>query len=97
MYYPYSAPVLPYNSFPMNASLIQQALSFFGALLILVAYVGHQLKWMDPRKAAYNILNMIGSAILAYIAFHPFQVGFVVLETTWAAISAYALLRPQRG
>ena len=80
----------------MDISLARQAASFAGALLILVAYVGHQWGWMDSRKAAYNILNTIGSAILAYIAFHPFQAGFVVLEVTWALASAYALLRPAR-
>jgi hypothetical protein len=79
----------------MNISLARQAASFIGALLILVAYVGHQLKWMDSRKNSYNVLNAVGSAILAYIAFQPFQVGFVVLEVTWAVISVYALLKPQ--
>ena len=74
---------------------MQQIFSFVGALLILIAYMGHQLKWMDSRRAAYNILNAIGSAILAYVAFHPFQVGFVVLEVTWVLISMYALLRPK--
>jgi hypothetical protein len=68
--------------------------SFLGAMLILVAYVGHQMKWMNPRNLAYNLLNLIGSAILAYIAFHPFQIGFVVLESTWALISLYAMFRP---
>jgi hypothetical protein len=77
----------------MNISLARQAFSFAGALLILVAYVGHQMQWMDARKAAYNILNAAGSAILACIAFRPFQVGFVVLEVTWAAISICALMR----
>ncbi|MGB7586462.1 MAG: hypothetical protein WBM11_16595 [Terriglobales bacterium] len=74
--------------------MARQAASFAGALLILVAYVGHQWGWMDSRKAAYNTLNTIGSAILAYIAFHPFQAGFVVLEVTWALVSAYAVLKP---
>jgi hypothetical protein len=79
----------------MDISMARQVLSFAGALLILVAYVGHQLSWMDARRAAYNILNAVGSAILAYIAFHPFQVGFVVLEVTWVLISLYALARPK--
>jgi hypothetical protein len=79
----------------MDISLLRQAASFVGALLILVAYAGHQMKWMDARKAAYNILNAVGSAILAYIAFHPFQVGFVVLEVVWTLISVYALARPR--
>lgn len=77
----------------MDISLARQAVSFVGALLILFAYVGHQLKRMDSRAPAYNILNAAGSTILAYIAFHPFQIGFVVLETVWAGISVYALVR----
>jgi hypothetical protein len=80
----------------MNILLARQAASFVGALLILVAYVGHQLKWMDARKAGYNLMNALGSIILTYIAFHPFQIGFVVLEVTWVLISVWALLRPAR-
>jgi hypothetical protein len=77
----------------MNISLARQFASFIGALLILIAYVGHQLHWMDARRTAYNVLNAVGSAILAYIAFHPFQIGFVILEVAWVLISLYALLR----
>jgi hypothetical protein len=50
---------------------------------------------MDSRKAAYNLLNAVGSAILAYVAFHPFQIGFVLLEVVWALISVYALAKPR--
>jgi hypothetical protein len=79
----------------MNILMFRQIASFAGALLILVAYVGHQMGWMNPHRTAYNILNAAGSAILAYIAFHPFQIGFVVLEVVWTAISIYALMRPK--
>lgn len=78
----------------MQISLARQVASFVGALLILVAYIGHQMGWMNARRALYNVLNAVGSAILAYIAFHPFQLGFVVLEITWVAISVYAMIRP---
>jgi hypothetical protein len=77
----------------MNISLARQAFSFVGALLILIAYGGHQLNWMDARKATYNLLNAIGSAILAYIAFRPFQLGFVVMEVAWVIISLRGLVR----
>ena len=79
----------------MEISLARQLASFAGALLILIAYAGHQMNWIDSRRAAYNILNAIGSAILGYIAFHPFQIGFVVLEVTWTLISVYALVRQE--
>ena len=79
----------------MDISLARQLVSFAGALLILIAYAGHQLKWIDARSAGYNILNAVGSVILGYIAFHPFQTGFLVLEVAWTLISVYALLRPR--
>ena len=80
----------------MDISLTRQIASFAGALLILVAYTGQQMNWMNARKPAYNILNAVGSAILACIAFRPFQIGFVVLEVSWALISLYALFRPRQ-
>lgn len=80
----------------MNIAMLRQFASFLGALMILVAYVGSQMGWMDARRVLYNWLNATGSAILAYIAFHPVQIGFIVLECTWALISLYALARPRR-
>ncbi len=68
-----------------------QVASFVGALLILIAYAGHQIGWMRSASATYNILNAIGSGILGYIAFRPFQLGFVMLESAWVVISIWAL------
>jgi hypothetical protein len=81
----------------MEISTFRQLASFVGALLILIAYAGQQFSWMDPRKASYNILNGIGSGILAYIAFHPFQIGFVILEVAWTMISIFSLSRAWRS
>ena len=75
--------------------LTRQLISFVGALLILIAYVGHQMGWVNARRPAYNILNALGSAILWWIALHPFQIGFLVLEGVWTIISLWALLRPR--
>ena len=70
-----------------------QVASFAGALLILIAYAGHQIGWMRSASATYNILNAVGSGILGYIAFKPFQLGFVVLEGAWVIISIWALFK----
>ncbi|HEY3930472.1 MAG TPA: hypothetical protein VGL89_19015 [Candidatus Koribacter sp.] len=80
----------------MHDSLGWQALSFAGAMMILVAYTGQQMKWMDPRSLLYNLLNIVGSTILCYIAFFPFKLGFVVLEGVWVLISIYAIVRNRR-
>ena len=70
-----------------------QVASFAGALLILIAYAGHQMGWMRAASVTYNVLNAVGSGILGYIAFKPFQLGFVVLECTWVLISIWAMFK----
>ncbi len=70
-----------------------QLLSFLGALMILIAYAGHQFGRMNPRSFAYNILNAIGSGILGYVALFPFKLGFVILEFAWVLISIWAMTR----
>ena len=75
--------------------LARQLISFLGALFILIAYVGHQMSLINPRRPTYNILNAAGSAILWWIALHPFQIGFFVLEGVWTLISLWALFRPR--
>jgi hypothetical protein len=79
-----------------DLALMRQAASFAGALMILVAYAGQQMGWMNSRSSLYNILNAIGSGILLYIALHPFQIGFIVLEGVWTIISVYYLARPRK-
>lgn len=73
-----------------------QVLSFVGAVLILIAYVGHQAKWMLPHSRGYNLLNSLGGGMLAYTAFHPFQIGFVIMEVTWFLVSLAALAKTFR-
>ncbi len=80
----------------MQISLTQQLLSFAGAMLILVAYVGHQMAWLDSRRPLYNAVNAAGAALLAWAALHPFQVGFVVLESAWTLISLFAFWKAMR-
>src|SRR5689334_17947584 len=50
-----------------DVALLKQAISFVGALMILIAYAGHQMGWMNSRSALYNVLNAAGSGILLYI------------------------------
>ncbi len=74
-----------------------QLFSFAGALMILVAYAGQQLGKMNPRSNLYNILNAIGSAILGYVALHPFKLGFVILEFAWVLVSIYGMLKREEA
>lgn len=81
----------------MQLSLVHQIFQLCGAMLILVAYIGHQVKWINPTKPIYNLMNAVGSGILGFYALWPrFQAGFVVLEIAWTAISIFAFLRAVR-
>jgi hypothetical protein len=77
--------------------MILQVVSFVAAMVILVAYVGHQTRRMDPNGVAYNVMNAVGSGVLTYVAFHPYQIGFIVLEGVWAIVSTYAIVRAVRN
>ncbi len=77
----------------MQISLAQQALSFAGAVIVLIAYSGHQFHWMDSQRPLYNAMNAVGGAMLAWAALHPFQVGFMLMEGSWTIISLIGLAK----
>lgn len=62
----------------MDISFLRQKASFLGALRIL-AYAGQQVH-EDVRKLSDNTRKGVGSALRAYFAFHPLQIGFILLE-----------------
>jgi len=65
-----------------------------GALLILAAFTAAQSGRVDPHARSYLVLNLVGSAVLAYDALHGEEWGFFLLELVWALVSAWGLLRP---
>ncbi len=77
--------------------MIGQAISLVGAALILVAFAAQQSGRLKPSDAAYLALNFGGSAILAYFAIEARSLGLSVLESAWALISLWSLVRAMRG
>jgi hypothetical protein len=76
---------------------LDQVVQIVGALLILLAYAAAQFDAMDQHSRAYLLLNLIGSAILAALAWHERLWGFLLLEAVWAVVSLWSLVQLLRG
>jgi hypothetical protein len=76
---------------------MDQLVQIAGALLILSAFAAAQFGAMDPHSRVYLILNLVGSVVLAVLAWEERQWGFLLLETVWAAVSLWGLIRVRRA
>lgn len=72
-------------------------LQLIGALAILAAFIGVQLRMTSPTSYFSLILNLSGSALLAVLAFEDRQWGFLLLEAVWALVSAWSLIARLTG
>jgi hypothetical protein len=76
---------------------VAQAVQIVGALLILLAYGAAQFGLLDQHSRVYLVLNLVGSAVLAVLAWHEKQWGFLLLEGVWALVSLWGLIQVLRG
>lgn len=75
---------------------MRQLISLLGALLILLPFAGSQLGRLSTASLSYQLMNLIGSALLTGVAVLERQAGFILLEGTWAIVSAVGLARVSR-
>ena len=72
---------------------MDQVISAIGAALILLAFWALQTNRMEAHQPAYQALNLIGACLLATAAFMTESWSFVVLNTVWALVALWALVR----
>ncbi|NIQ87542.1 MAG: hypothetical protein GTN83_22735 [Acidobacteria bacterium] len=77
-------------------SWIVQVVSLAGAGLVLGAYFALQRRRWTSTGDAYLWFNFLGALLLTGVAIVDRRIGFVLLESAWAAISAWAILGQRR-
>lgn len=71
-----------------------QVISVLGALAILGAYAANLSGRVDSSNPSYSVANFLGSAVLTVV---DQQVGFILLEGTWALVSLWGIVSSLRG
>jgi hypothetical protein len=72
---------------------MDQVVQLIGAVLILTAFVMAQQRRLTTDSLAYLALNAVGAGVLAVVAVLDRDIGFTLLETTWAVVSTAGLVR----
>jgi hypothetical protein len=72
---------------------VSQALQIVGALLILAAFALAQFGKLTLHCYQYLLLNLVGSAVLAWLAWEGQQWGFLLLEGVWTLITLWSLIQ----
>ena len=67
-------------------------LEIAGAVTVLVAFAASQAGRLEQRTWTYQLLNLVGSAVLAAIAAAESSWGFLLLEGSWAVVSLIAVI-----
>ena len=67
-------------------------LEIAGAVTILIAFAAAQAGRLDQRTLRYQVLNLVGSGVLAVIAGAQQSWGFLLLEGSWAVVSLLGLI-----
>jgi hypothetical protein len=76
--------------------MVYQLVSVIGAIVILVAFAAQQFKKLEPETTTYQALNLVGGICLCITAVASRQYGFILLEGSWAIVSAVGLVRVLR-
>jgi hypothetical protein len=76
---------------------VAQVVQVLGALAILAGFALAQVGRLDVRSTAYLTLNFVGAAVLAVLAYHERQWGFLLLEGVWAFVSLWGFRARRRG
>jgi hypothetical protein len=68
-------------------------LGIIGSLMICGGYLAVSNAWINAERTAYQVLNLVGSALLLISLYFRPNPGAILIEVLWAAIAIMSLAR----
>lgn len=68
-----------------------------GVSLLLLAFLANLIKLQKQNDLIYLLMNFTGAALACYASYLIDFLPFVILEGTWAAVAAVAMVRKGMG
>ena len=72
---------------------LHDAFGTLGALLIVGTYLLLQFDRLDPKRAAYSLLNAIGAGLIIISLTRDFNLSAFLVEAFWLLVSIAGLVR----
>lgn len=69
------------------------AIGTAGTLLVVLAYLGTQLRAIDAPGLAFPVVNLIGSLLITVSLTVNFDLASALMEGFWVAISLFGIAR----
>ncbi len=77
----------------MTAVSPETTIGSLGVALLLLAFLLNLARVLRTESYPYTVLNLAGASLAGYASYLIGFAPFVVLEGTWAAVAAVALIR----
>ncbi len=66
-------------------------IGFTGVTILLLAYLLNLINKIHSDSIAYAALNVLGGAVACVASIRLHYIPFIILETAWTLVSAFAL------
>jgi predicted membrane protein len=82
---------MPEGVTPAMEIWIIDAIGMIGTIMVVLAYYLLQLERTDPKGLAYNVINLVGAALLLFSLCFNFNLASFVIEIFWIGASLIGL------
>lgn len=76
---------------------LHQIVSMTGAIMVLAAFLASSFGAMDRERLTYAVLNWLGTALLAWTVWSPFNAGLFLVEFVWSIASFWLVVQAVRA